>query len=99
MNKTLHNSEKVSLSLGIMNIIEKRFKEGKVKEADIELANFVFKMLKRGMLASIDVDIWLKSMKDDKYAPQSKRLQADDKTVSTRTYDKLARTLRGTDSW
>lgn len=99
MNKTLHNSEKVSLSLGVMSKIEKLFKEGRDKEADIVLADFVFMMMKRGMLVGIELDIWLESMKDDKRPPQSKSLQADDKTVNTRTYDKLARTLRGTDSW
>lgn len=74
-------------------------REGRDKEADIVLANSVLMMIRRGMLVSIEVNFWLASRKDKKRPPQNKNLQADDKTVNTRTYDRLAKTLRGTDSW
>lgn len=79
--------------------MEKLNKEGKCEEADKELANFIFMMIKRGMLVGIELDIWLANMKKNERPPQTESLQADDKTVNTRTYDKLTTTLRGTDSW
>lgn len=82
-----------------MNKIEQLLKEGKDREAHILLANFVLELTKRGMLSGFHVKIWSASKKDNKRPPQSKNLQADDKTVNTRAYDKLARTLQGTNSW
>lgn len=82
-----------------MNKIGELFEEGKDKEADIVRANFVLDMIQHGMLSGLEVNYWLARKKDNKRPPQSKNLQADDKTVNTRAYDKLARTLRGTNSW
>lgn len=83
-----------------MNKIGELFEEGKDKEADIVRANFLFGMIQHGMLSGLEVESWrLARKKDNKRPPQSKNLQADDKTVNTRAYDKLARTLRGTNSW
>ncbi|XP_029187063.2 uncharacterized protein LOC114954629 isoform X2 [Acropora millepora] len=83
---------------GVMNKIEELRKEGKHKKANILLAKFAFDMTRRGLLSGVHVKVWLASKKDNKRLPHSKNLQADDKTVNTRAYDKLARTLRGTDS-
>lgn len=82
-----------------MNKIGELFEEGKDKEADIVRANFLFDMILHGMLSGLEVESWLARKRDNKRPPQSKNLQADDKTVNTRSYDKLARTLRGTNSW
>lgn len=97
MAKLRRNDE--LLRQGVMNKIGELFEEGKDKEADIVRANFLFGMIQHGMLSGLEVESWrLARKKDNKRPPQSKNLQADDKTVNTRAYDKLARTLRGTNS-